>query len=186
MSSESTIRLLAVFGIVIGLAGAGAGGTAIYYQMKGKEAALQVDARLADIEQKLSALPSEIARVENDLRGQVQNQNQIQNQIQNQVQSVAQMQDGTIDAVRLEVNQLRDTLTALTNKPAPVEPPPPAPMPEVSMEQPAGPGGTYVIQSGDTYGKIAKKHDTTMSAIQDANPGVDPSRLKIGQTIQLP
>ena len=37
MSSESTIRLLAVFGIIIGLAGAGAGGTAIYYQMKGKE-----------------------------------------------------------------------------------------------------------------------------------------------------
>ena len=174
MSSESTIRLLAVFGIIIGLAGAGAGGTAIYYQMKGKEAAVQVDARLADIEQKLSALPNEIARVENDLRGQVQNQ----------VQNAAQMQDGTISAVRLEVSQLRDELTALTNKPAPIEPP--APMLDVGMEQPPGPGGPYVIQSGDTYGKIAKKYGTTSSAIQDANPGVDPSRLKIGQTINLP
>ncbi len=177
MSSESTIRLLAVFGIIIGLAGAGAGGTAIYYQMKGKEAAVQVDARLADIEQKLSALPNEIARVENDLRGQVQNQ----------VQNLAQMQDGTINAVRLEVSQLRDELTVLTTKPAPVEPPPlPEPNPEMGSEQPSGPGGTYVVQSGDTYGKIAKKHGTTSSAIQDANPGVDPSRLKIGQTINLP
>lgn len=174
MSSESTIRLLAVFGIIIGLAGAGAGGTAIYYQMKGQEAAGQVDARLADIEQKLWALPNEIARVENDLRGQVQNQ----------VQNVAQMQDGSINAVRLEVSQLRDQLTILTTKPAPAEPPPPSP--EASMEQPAGPGGTYVIQSGDTYGKIAKKFSTTSSAIQDANPGVDPARLKIGQSINLP
>ena len=175
MSSESSIRLLAVFGIVIGLVGAGAGGTAIYFQMKGKEASTQVDARLADIEQKLSTLPAEISRVENDLR----------NQVQNQVQNVAQMQDGSVNAVRLEVNQLRDQLLALTNKPAPVEPPP-LPTPEITAEQPAGPGGTYVIQSGDTYGKIAKKHGTTMSAIQDANPGVDPSRLKIGQTINLP
>ena len=109
MSSESSIRLLAVFGIVIGLVGAGAGGTAIYFQMKGKEASTQVDARLADIEQKLSTLPAEISRVENDLR----------NQVQNQVQNVAQMQDGSVNAVRLEVNQLRDQFLALTNKPAP-------------------------------------------------------------------
>ncbi|MFH0907879.1 MAG: LysM peptidoglycan-binding domain-containing protein [bacterium] len=175
MNSESTIRLLAVFGIVIGLAGVGAGGTAIYYQVKGKEAAVQVDARLADIEQKLSMLPSEISRVEKDLRGQVQNQ----------IRNVAQMQDGSLNAVRLEVSELRDQLTALTNKPAPVEPP--AQTPDTGMEeQPSGPGGTYVIQSGDTYGKIARKQGATISAIQDANPGVDPSRLKIGQTIQLP
>ena len=179
MSTESTIRLLAVFGIVIGLAGAGAGGTAIYYQMKAKEASVQVDARLADLEQKLSVLPNEISRVEGDLR----------NQVQNQVQNLSQIQDGSVNALRLEVSQLRDQLAALTNKPAPVEPAPPAPTPTPDAavdQQPAGPGGSYVIQSGDTYGKIAKKHGTTISAIQDANPGVDPARLKIGQTIQLP
>ena len=34
--------------------------------------------------------------------------------------------------------------------------------------------------------KIAKKSGTTMSAIENANPGVDPARLKIGQTINQP
>jgi LysM repeat protein len=46
--------------------------------------------------------------------------------------------------------------------------------------------GQYVIKAGDTFGKIAGQFNTTISAIQAANPGVDPSRLQIGQKIKLP
>ncbi len=44
----------------------------------------------------------------------------------------------------------------------------------------------YVIAKGDYFEKIAKDHGVTTKAIQDANPGVDSKKLKIGQKINLP
>jgi LysM repeat protein len=50
------------------------------------------------------------------------------------------------------------------------------------------PAGTspYVIQSGDTFAKIAGTFGITVSAILSVNPGVIPEQLYIGQTICLP
>jgi len=52
----------------------------------------------------------------------------------------------------------------------------------------AAPGvaSTYVIVSGDNFGKIAGKFGVAVQAILDANPDADPRRLAIGQTIQIP
>ncbi|WP_129710511.1 N-acetylmuramoyl-L-alanine amidase family protein [Priestia megaterium] len=44
----------------------------------------------------------------------------------------------------------------------------------------------YTIQSGDTFYSIAKKYNITVQQLQDANPGVDPTKLQIGQQIVLP
>ena len=44
----------------------------------------------------------------------------------------------------------------------------------------------YTIQSGDTFYSIAKKYNITVQQLQDANPGVDPAKLQIGQQIVLP
>lgn len=46
--------------------------------------------------------------------------------------------------------------------------------------------GFYAIESGDTLGKIAAKYGISLQALMDANPNVDPRRLKIGQEIALP
>lgn len=43
----------------------------------------------------------------------------------------------------------------------------------------------HVIQSGDTYAKIAAKYNTTIDALIKANPDLRPSRLKIGQKVKL-
>ena len=43
----------------------------------------------------------------------------------------------------------------------------------------------YTIKSGDNFGSIAKKHGTTVAAIQKLNPGVSASRLQIGQKIRI-
>ncbi|MCL2645369.1 MAG: LysM peptidoglycan-binding domain-containing protein [Phycisphaerales bacterium] len=45
---------------------------------------------------------------------------------------------------------------------------------------------TYTIQNGDTFSSIAKKFNTTAKAIQEVNPKVEPTRLKIKQVINLP
>jgi peptidoglycan DL-endopeptidase LytF len=67
--------------------------------------------------------------------------------------------------------------TPVTN-PTPVEPvAPPAP--------PAG-GTEYSIVKGDTFGLLAKKFHVSVKAIKEANPGVDPTKLKIGQKLHIP
>lgn len=44
----------------------------------------------------------------------------------------------------------------------------------------------YMVQSGDTFYSIAKKYSITVQQLQDANPGVDPTKLQIGQQIIIP
>lgn len=44
----------------------------------------------------------------------------------------------------------------------------------------------YVIKSGDTFTKIAKALNITVSSIQELNPTVDSFQLKIGQKINIP
>ncbi|WP_169802779.1 SH3 domain-containing protein [Neobacillus soli] len=44
----------------------------------------------------------------------------------------------------------------------------------------------YVIKSGDTFTKIGKTLGVSVSAIQVLNPTVNPTKLKIGQTINIP
>ena len=48
-------------------------------------------------------------------------------------------------------------------------------------------GGTYVVQTGDTLGKIAARTGCTLSALLAANPQiVNPSIIYVGQVINLP
>ncbi len=56
------------------------------------------------------------------------------------------------------------------------------------IPQPTCPSGTeiYVIKGGDTIALLAKRFNTTVSAILDVNPGIVPERLFIGQEICIP
>ncbi len=51
---------------------------------------------------------------------------------------------------------------------------------------PAGTGTEYSIAKGDTIGALAKKFHVTVNAIKEANPGVEPTKLKIGQKLVIP
>lgn len=46
--------------------------------------------------------------------------------------------------------------------------------------------GTYTVQNGDTFDKLAASNGTTTAAIEAANPGIDPTKLQVGQKINLP
>ncbi len=52
----------------------------------------------------------------------------------------------------------------------------------------ACPAGTfpYIIKAGDTYYAIARRYSIGIQDLIDANPGVDPNNLFIGQTICVP
>jgi LysM repeat protein len=46
--------------------------------------------------------------------------------------------------------------------------------------------GTYTVAAGDTPSKIARKFGTSVDSILAENPGLEPSRLRVGQKIRLP
>jgi len=50
------------------------------------------------------------------------------------------------------------------------------------------PAGTFphTIVAGDTFFKLAQQYNTTVDAIQRANPNVNPNNLIIGQTLCIP
>ena len=43
----------------------------------------------------------------------------------------------------------------------------------------------HVIESGDTFGSLAVKYETTSKRIQELNPDVDPTKLQLGQKIRV-
>lgn len=56
---------------------------------------------------------------------------------------------------------------------------PPSPAPPVQAQD-------YVIAQGDTLSGLAKKFGVSVKALVDANPGIEPTKLKIGQKIHIP
>lgn len=74
-----------------------------------------------------------------------------------------------------------DTGTAaVTSAPAP-----PTPAAEPVPTPPATPR-VHVIRSGDTLDGIARSYGTTVAALREANPGLNPRRLIPGREVRLP
>ena len=73
---------------------------------------------------------------------------------------------------------------------APVTPVGPASTPTPDeMAAPVAPlvGGTeHVVARGESFSTLAKKYHVSVKAIAEANPGVDSTKLKIGQTLHIP
>ena len=65
------------------------------------------------------------------------------------------------------------------------EPPPAVPSPEA---QPRASSQTllYTIESGDTLLAIAGRYGVTVGEVLEANPGLDPQRMRVGQEIVIP
>jgi LysM repeat protein len=76
--------------------------------------------------------------------------------------------------------------TQPTNPPAaPEAVTPPAPTPPAPEQQPAA-SADYTIVKGDTPAGIAKKNHVSTKDLMAANPGLEPTKLKVGQKIHLP
>lgn len=51
---------------------------------------------------------------------------------------------------------------------------------------PAGPSRDYEIVKNDTFAKIARSNNVTVSELKKANPSLDPTKLKVGTRIKIP
>src|SRR5258706_10482443 len=69
-------------------------------------------------------------------------------------------------------------------------PVPPSPLPPPIAVPPPSPtlteGTEHTVIKGDSFFTLAKKYNVSSRAIAAANPGVDSSRLKIGQKLKIP
>jgi LysM repeat protein len=54
------------------------------------------------------------------------------------------------------------------------------------VDEPAAEWREYQVARGDTLWKIANDHNLSVPEMVRANPGIEPNRLRVGQTIQIP
>jgi hypothetical protein len=66
----------------------------------------------------------------------------------------------------------------------------PAPPPDSTPSQPAPPKSsrprTHTVVTGETAVGIARKFGVKLSALETANPGMNPARIRVGQVLNLP
>lgn len=89
------------------------------------------------------------------------------------------------DEVRAQIQELVEKLAAAyragqagTDREAVVEP--------GTVAAAALAAGTVIVQAGQTLRQIAEAHGTTVQAIVDATPGLDPNDLVAGQKVNIP
>jgi LysM repeat protein len=65
----------------------------------------------------------------------------------------------------------------------------------ISAQPPANPGmtqnkpakpRTHTVVAGETAAGIARKSGVKLSALEAANPGMNPARIRVGQVLNLP
>jgi len=81
-----------------------------------------------------------------------------------------------------------DVVTPDTDDPGNVDDAVPlVPEPNNGLEVPVATGQSeYVVEKGDNYTVISRKHGVSIAALKEANPAVDPNRIAIGQVLVVP
>jgi len=84
-----------------------------------------------------------------------------------------------LDRLESDISKVKTLLQELTNGDRDkLDPPPPEPTKTI--------GESYVIRSGDSYWSIARRYKTSVIALLETNPGINPNRLTIGAGITIP
>jgi len=77
---------------------------------------------------------------------------------------------------------------AETDTPEPAEEPDPTDTPELAEEEPspACEGNVHIVEEGQFPDNIAPLYDITLEELLDANPGIDPTTLQVGDCLTIP
>ncbi len=147
-----------------------------------KAAALSLD--MKKISDRIDSLAAQV----NDIKGASSDKVDI---LAKQVQSAINEIFSQLNAVKGEIAEDRKAIESIAKRspsasaPSEAATSQPTQSPDASSESGTS-TKTYVIQPGDTFGKLAKKYNVSVDAIIQANPNANPSRLRIGQEIVIP
>ena len=146
---------------------------------------------LPGLQVELDALKDNLAALDRDLAISNSRLETIVNQTQRAFEDVMR----EVKANRVEINkngkllgEMGQRIFSLENEksgPGPIRTQSAAPSaPSTPAEKPAD--GYHIIESGDSFDKLAKQYGTTIEAFMNSNPGLDPRRLQIGQQVKIP
>ena len=169
--SRENNSYLPVAGVIVGVLALVLSGVALAkISSAKKEIALQV----APLEQKID-----------EAEGQARNAAAAADKASGSINKLATDTQAAFTQVAQELGNIRGEITKVQESKA-------APKAAAKSEKAASTKDTaasadeYVIKSGDTFAKIARTNGISSESITAANPGVNPSKLHVGQKIKLP
>jgi len=133
----------------------------------------EVDALNAD-------LPPKIATLEGDIRNAATKNETDNKALREAVQNALNQVGEQIGGMRGQIAKIEEAQKARAAAPAGKGGAGGAPTGVLNAD------GTYSVAPGDTINKIARKFATKADAIEADNPGLDPTKLKVGQKIHIP
>jgi len=203
-SRGSKMGLVAV---IIGVVGIIVGVTGIVLANQAQTKVRAIEAKLASQPDKTPELQKSVADVNDRLEKlgtEFVKLGRADRQIQDNTQAAFNEVTGSIKANRDALNELSGKMTELVGKLENWQPSGRVARTTTASSSPAtadtstdgeseAPGAepaldedVYVIQSGDTLSGVAKRFGVSLSALQAANPTVNPRALQIGQRIVIP
>ena len=173
ISRESNTSILPIAGVIAGLLGLILAGVAL---AKLSTASKEIAALRDENTQRISSIEGQVTTATQAAEGARRYATQLESQVNS---AFAQVSD-QLGTLRGEFTVLKESLTkpkaavaGAAKGGAPKEP------------VVAGPG-EYVVKKGDYGAKIAKAHGSSLADLQAVNPGVDLSKVQIGQKLKLP
>ncbi|MFU8848306.1 MAG: LysM peptidoglycan-binding domain-containing protein [Opitutales bacterium] len=153
----------------------------------GSGAAVRLEKSISALETQLAELRGQSSEVQSALNRMRIYSSQSEQAVK---QLASGMQENRTELVKLagRLNELLESTVPSAPAPSAVSTTnqaPPLTSGEANSSQLAS-SRTYAIVSGDNFVKVANKLGVELQALLDANPGVDPRRLRIGQEINIP
>ena len=192
-SARGSQRILATFSVLSGLAVILAG-TAIYLGWKASE-------ELATFRKEVDSRPNQVG----DLRAEVESfERRLENvgavtvRINNNLEALHDQTQRTLGDQARELRSVREEQSEVTSRLERLEPGVPAavaaaPRVLTGKVPAATPGELSIpedayhrIEPGDNFEKLANRYGVTVIDFINANPGLDPRRLQIGQKVKIP
>lgn len=187
--------------IAIGVAAIFVGGIALYLSIHGSNRFTETDTALSNSQEQIDALKTEIESLHSVIEI-LEQKNQTQ---EKQIRSVTSQAQSAINKIGKEIastqrqvssnlGTLGELASALEElkipEPAPVATPKP-PKTEVASTSPQETNSgsspkTHIIESGDTFGALAKSYGIPLNELIAANPDANPRSLRIGQKVNIP
>lgn len=188
--------MLGAAGLVVGLVGIGCGLFGFVQAQRAQamveELRVEMEARADPVVELRQSLDRRYEELDGRLERAGTELTRI-NQLDRQLRSLREDSQRAFETVTRDVRSNRGAINEMTGRLGEIvdsiEARQRAPAREASPDPDAvdaTPGGVHVIESGDTFSRIAARYGVSLSRLMGANPGVDPNRLQIGQRIVIP
>lgn len=163
-----------------------------YLQQQAVQEVQRLSAQFDQLNENQEAIVSRLVRLEKgdssaDIKAEI-------GALKAQIAEIKREQASMRQEIVAEISKKMATLIAKA-----VPPPPPPPPPQVASAPsrkptqakpapavPVGPHYEHVVEAGQTLSLIAKGYETTTQKILNANPGLKPNSLRVGQKLIIP